>query len=362
MSLELIARLLVMTIFALLGTEVGGSAASYLHLDPAQEQASTLLFTLAGALIGLFVAPWLTVRPATALRRRIDQMPSHALLASVLGLVVGLLMAALAAVPLSLLPGTAGELVPVLATLFLCYLSVSIFHSRARDVFEIMGRRVTGSEAGSWSGPTEGGRRILMDTSVIIDGRIADIARLGFVGGSLIVPRFVLTELQHIADSPDALRRNRGRRGLEILNKMQQDSTNPVIIVDDDIEGVRETDDKLVLLAKQFRSSIMTNDYNLNRVAELQGVTVLNINELANAVKAVYLPGEEMTIHVLQEGKEINQGVGYLDDGTMVVVEEGKRYIDRTIEVMVTKHIQTPAGRMIFARPTELDRESGRGR
>ncbi len=192
---------------------------------------------------------------------------------------------------------------------------------------------------------------ILLDTSVIIDGRIADVCRTGFIQGQLIVPLFVLNELQHVADSADTLRRNRGRRGLEILRQLQEDSPVPVHLVDEDVPRVREVDDKLIALAKLREASILTNDYNLNRVAELQSVQVLNVNELANAVKTVLLPGESFTIHVLQEGKEYNQGVGYLDDGTMVVVEEGISFIGSTIDVMVNKVLQTAAGRMIFARP-----------
>jgi uncharacterized protein YacL len=195
------------------------------------------------------------------------------------------------------------------------------------------------------------GRSVLLDTSVIIDGRIVDIAQTGFILGSLLVPSFVLNELQRIADSPDGLRRQRGRRGLDVLNRLQKDSAVPVRITDLDVEGVREVDDKLVILARQTRCPILTNDYNLNRVAELQGVAVLNINELANAVKAVYLPGESLDVHVIQEGKEVGQGVGYLEDGTMVVVEAGRDQIGRTVGVTVTKVLQTAAGRMIFARP-----------
>jgi uncharacterized protein YacL len=186
---------------------------------------------------------------------------------------------------------------------------------------------------------------------VIIDGRIADIAQTGFLRAPMLVPRFVLAELQYIADSPDSLRRNRGRRGLEMLNRMQKDSPVPIKIVDQDVEGVRQVDAKLVQLARQLNSPIVTNDYNLNRVAEIQGVTVLNVNELANAVRLVFLPGESMRIEIIQEGKEVGQGVGYLDDGTMIVVEEGRRYIGATLNVTVTKVLQTAAGRMIFARP-----------
>jgi uncharacterized protein YacL len=191
---------------------------------------------------------------------------------------------------------------------------------------------------------------VLLDTSVIIDGRIADISRTGFIEGEMLVPRFVLNELQHIADSSDALRRRRGRRGLEMLRRLQSDSVTPVRVIDMDVEGVREVDDKLVLMAKQKACPIVTNDYNLNRVAQLQGVRVLNINELANAVKALFLPGESLDIEIIQEGKEVGQGVGYLDDGTMVVIEDGKSHIGRRVEVVVTKVLQTAAGRMLFAR------------
>ena len=190
-----------------------------------------------------------------------------------------------------------------------------------------------------------------MDTSVIIDGRIADIARTGFLPGSLLIPRFVLNELQYIADSPDSLRRQRGRRGMEVLSQLQKEPVIPVRITDIDVEGVRDVDDKLVILARQLRCPILTNDYNLNRVAELQGVNVLNVNELANAVKSVLLPGEALSVRVIQEGKESGQGVGYMDDGTMVVIESGQKFLSQEILVTVTKVLQTAAGRMIFARP-----------
>ena len=167
----------------------------------------------------------------------------------------------------------------------------------------------------------------------------------------MTIPRFVLNELQHIADSPDALRRNRGRRGLEMLNKLQKESVVPIRISDLDVEDVREVDDKLIRLAKNLHCAVLTNDYNLNKVAELQGVRVLNVNELANAVRAVVLPGENMHVRIVQEGKELGQGVAYLDDGTMVVVENGKKYLGNSIDVTVTRMLQTNQGRMIFAAP-----------
>jgi len=195
--------------------------------------------------------------------------------------------------------------------------------------------------------------QILLDTSAIIDGRIADISQTGFVSGALLVPRFVLNELQRIADSADTMRRNRGRRGLEMLNRLQKDTTVPVQITDADVEDVAEVDGKLVQMARNLHCPIITNDFNLNRVAELQGVKVLNINELANAVKPVLLPGEDIFIKIMQDGKELGQGVGYLDDGTMIVVEGGRQYMGTTIEVTVTRVLQTVAGRMIFAHPKQ---------
>jgi uncharacterized protein YacL len=302
---------------------------------------------MVGALVGLVITPFLTTRPMRAIRILVGGVSIQVMLSGLFGLIVGLIVAALVSFPLSLLPAPFGQVLPFVGAVVFGYLGVAIFVMRHNDLFNLWRSRVSsGEEAAS-----TGGRSILLDTSVIIDGRIADIARTGFIGGPMLVPGFVLNELQHIADSPDGLRRQRGRRGLDILNRLQKDTTIAFRVTDLDVEGMRDVDDKLVVLGRQLRSPILTNDYNLNRVAELQGVTVLNINELANAVKAVYLPGEALDVQVIQQGKEVGQGVGYLDDGTMVVVEDGVGYIDRTIPVTVTKVLQTAAGRMIFARP-----------
>jgi len=196
----------------------------------------------------------------------------------------------------------------------------------------------------------------ILDTSVIIDGRISDISRSGFLEGDLIVPGFVLEELQHIADSSDVLKRNRGRRGLDILNKIQKEPYSTVRILEQDYEDVTEVDTKLVKLAKELNGKVVTNDYNLNKVCELHGVPVLNINELANSVKPVVLPGEELKVNVIKDGKEQGQGVAYLDDGTMIVVDGGRRYIGQTVGVLVTSVLQTAAGRMIFAKPKSMER------
>jgi uncharacterized protein YacL len=188
----------------------------------------------------------------------------------------------------------------------------------------------------------------ILDTSVIIDGRISDLCETGFIEGTILIPQFVLRELQHIADSSDPIKRTRGRRGLDILNKLQKQVGLEVQVVDMDFPKVKEVDDKLIALAQKNKGKILTNDFNLNKVAELQGLTVLNINQLANALKPVVLPGEVMNVRVLKEGKEEGQGVAYLDDGTMVVVDNAKQYLGRNIDVSVTSVLQTTAGRMIF--------------
>jgi uncharacterized protein YacL len=347
MSVEFFLRLIGMVMLAVAGIYLGVYLGR-LAEGPVELWAS--IFALVGALAGLIVTPFLTTRPVRAFRRVLSQVSAQTMVSGLLGLIVGLVVAALVSFPLSLLPAPFGQLLPFIGAVVFVYLGVAVFIMRQNDIRHLFRGRLwpSGDEGGTGA---DNGRSVLLDTSVIIDGRISDIARTGFISGTMLVPSFVLIELQHIADSSDGLRRQRGRRGLDILNRLQKDPTVPIRITDLDVEGVRDVDDKLVILAKQLRMPIMTNDYNLNRVAELQGVSVLNINELANAVKAVYLPGESLDVQVIQEGKEVGQGVGYLDDGTMVVVEEGKSYIDRTVPVTVTKVLQTAAGRMIFARP-----------
>jgi len=308
------------------------------------------VFAMVGALMGLVVTPFLTIRPVRAIRRGVAGVSAQTMVSGLIGLIVGLIVAALVSFPLSLLPAPFGSLLPFVGALFFTYLSVTVFVLRQNDILGMLRSRLSAMVVEDGGESAAGGRSVLLDTSVIIDGRIADVAHTGFILAPMVVPSFVLAELQQIADSPDGLKRQRGRRGLDILNRLQKELGIPFRISDLDVEGARNVDDKLVILAKQLRCPVLTNDYNLNRVAELQGVTVLNINELANAVKAVYLPGEDLQVHVLQEGKETGQGVGYLDDGTMVVIESGRGQIGRTVSVTVTKVLQTAAGRMIFAR------------
>jgi uncharacterized protein YacL len=344
MSIDFFLRLVGMVVFGVLGWQLGvmlgGSNPTALPY--------IVVLSLAGSALGLLVTPYFTIKPFQAVRQSIRKTPATRLIAAIAGLVVGLIVAALLALPLSMLPSPFGQVLPFVGAIIFAYLGVAIMVMRQRDMFATVEHKF--GSRGDGRTPQESGT-VLLDTSVIIDGRIADISHTGFITGVITVPQFVLAELQHVADSPDALRRNRGRRGLEMLNKLQKDSTVPIRISDMDVDGVREVDDKLVVLAKRLRCPVITNDYNLNRVAELQGVTVLNINELANAVKSVSLPGEELHILVIQEGRELGQGVGYLDDGTMVVVENGRQHINSTISVVVTKVLQTAAGRMLFASP-----------
>jgi len=350
MSLEFIFRIIGMIIFGLLGGYLGVDISEVLTTITAEEGA--VILGLVGALFGLVLTPFLTTRPLRSLRSLLGRLDTRTLSAGLIGLTVGLVIAALLAFPLSLLPSPLGQVLPFVGVLLFGYIGVAVFIMRRNDLFSIFGGRVfTMTDRGGTPPAEEKERTILVDTSVIIDGRIADIAKTGFLVGELLIPRFVLDELQYIADSADSLRRQRGRRGMEILAELQESKTIPVRISDIDVEGTREVDSKLVILARQLNSPILTNDYNLNRVAEIQGVPVLNINELANSVKAVLLPGESVEVKIIQEGKERGQGVGYLSDGTMVVVEDGKDYMNEEIQTIVTKVLQTAAGRMIFAKP-----------
>ena len=350
MTAEFIVRIVGAMLLGIAGLQLGSVLAQLGNVPNDSRVPYVLVFTLVGVLAGLILTPWLTTRPYRVLRRRIRQVPATQLIAAVIGLIIGLIIAVLLAFPLSFLPSPFREVLPLLVAIGFGSLGMYTMITRQHDIAGLLAGRLPSREPKDPSAATAE-RFMLLDTSVIIDGRIADISQTGFLNDTILVPRFVLNELQHIADSSDVLRRNRGRRGLDILQKLQKDSRAPIRITDMDVEDVREVDDKLVILAKRLKCPILTNDFNLNRVAELQGVRVLNINELANAVKTVFLPGESMQVQIIQEGKEVGQGVGYLDDGTMVVVEEGRRHMSATILVVVTKVLQTAAGRMIFARP-----------
>ena len=321
-------------------------------------------------IVAFIITPYISVIPYRWMREKISRAAASDLVAAAIGLTIGLIISALLAIPLANLPATWGHLLPFVGAVLFGYLGVTIAVIRKNDIAHLfqgalMRRSRERDEEREKSKEREREQehadgtatadsiQILLDTSTIIDGRIADISQTGFIFGTLVVPRFVLNELQRIADSADTMRRNRGRRGLEILNRLQKDATVPIEIIDTDIEGIADVDGKLVKMARNFHCAIITNDFNLNRVAELQGVKVLNINELANAIKPVLLPGEDIHIKVMQDGKELGQGVGYLDDGTMIVVENGRQFMNASIEVTVTRVLQTVAGRMIFAHPKQ---------
>jgi uncharacterized protein YacL len=309
-------------------------------------------WVIAWIVLGFTLLPYLTIIPALAALRAVQQLSTAEFVTAIVGLFVGLLLGLLLGLPLGNIPGPVGALAPIGISLFLGLAMVGLTVAKRHDLItaaqSIGLLRTASADQAPGAAP-----RILVDTSAIIDGRIADIAESGFLYGTLEVPRFVLDEVQRLADSSDSLRRTRGRRGLEILGRMRKSGTTPVVVIDEDAPGVAEVDSKLVALARKDGRAVLTNDLNLNRIADLQGVRVLNVNSLANAVKPALLPGEDLRVRVIQPGKDAGQGVGYLDDGTMVVVEGGAKAIDSDLDVTVTRVLQTVAGRMVFAHPRQ---------
>ncbi len=305
------------------------------------------IYTVAGISFGLifyFLSPHIIDGVQRFFRRTenwLHSTPALDILFGVLGLILGLLLAffvslALRAISIPVLP----EMISVLLYLWFGYLGCHFGVARRSDIMQ--GVRGAAADAGA--------RPKVLDTSAIIDGRIYDVCKAGFMEGTLVIPAFVLKELRHIADSSDAMKRNRGRRGLDIIKSMQETLEQPVSVEERDYEDVDEVDAKLLRLAADLGGVLVTNDYNLNKVAAVQKMRVLNINDLANAIKPVLLPGEEITLTIVKEGKEPGQGIGYLEDGTMVIVDGGKRHIGEMRQLIVTSALQTSAGRMIFAR------------
>lgn len=338
-------RLLGALIGFFFGFYLGAALLQVSQVTPVSNQLLVIiLLATACAILGWLGAPYVSVYPAGRIVRAIQASSSGDLLGGAFGAGVGLVLALLLALPLALLPEELGRYGPFAVALFLGAAgAVAGMMKRHELVTFLREMRVGRRERAA-------GDRMLLDTSVIIDGRIADVVKSGFVRGTLVVPRFILDELQYFADSSDGLRRERGRRGLEILQKMQKGAGVSIELSDADPTGAG-ADAKLVTLARTLGIPIMTNDYGLNRVAELQGVRVLNVNDLAKAVRPVVLPGEEITLRIGHEGKESGQGIGYLEDGTMIVVEGGARSIGTEIPVQVMRVLQTVGGRMIFAQP-----------
>lgn len=317
-----------------------------------------------GAIIFYFITFW-TVDYVVGFVKWFEdsvvKAPITEIISGSLGLIFGLLVAYLAGIPFNNMRiPIVNTVIPILLTLLLGYLGFQIGFKKREELMNLFtissrsSKKKANIEVEEEKKNTKSLK--LLDTSVIIDGRIADICQTGFLDGVIVIPQFVLMELQHIADSSDALKRNRGRRGLDILNRIQKELSIEVQIYEGDFDDIQEVDSKLIKLAKLTNGIVVTNDFNLNKVCELQNVQVLNINDLANAVKPVVLPGEELNVQLIKDGKEYHQGIAYLDDGTMIVVEEGRNYIGKRIDVLVTSVLQTSAGRMIFAKPKLLEK------
>lgn len=316
----------------------------------------SIIYALIGSLIVVVLTSWLAEYMVSLIRwgeESLVRAPITDIFFGAMGLIVGLIVAFLLIQPIHSIPFV-GQILPVFISFFLGYLGFQVGFKKREEMLSLFTLGRLGKEKKSEF--VQSVEHKILDTSVIIDGRIADICKTGFIEGTMVIPGFVLEELQHIADSSDVLKRNRGRRGLDILNRIQKELSIKVHIYEGDFEEIQEVDSKLVKLAKVLSGKVVTNDFNLNKVCELQGVPVLNINDLANAVKPVVLPGEELSVQVIKDGKEHNQGVAYLDDGTMIVVEGGREHIGNEIDVLVTSVLQTSAGRMIFAKPKLLER------
>lgn len=347
-------------VFRVLSLVVGGSIGylvsiqlfQFFELSPLQQYGGAAGSAVFIGIISYFIFPKVLTyfkNVGVWIDSRLQTTPVQDILAGIVGLLLGLIIAYLLIHPFRELP-IVGPILPIFTNIIFGYVGYVVAVSKWEDLFNLFNR------PSKEKGISNSQVCKLLDTSVIIDGRIADICHAGFIEGKIIIPGFVLEELRHIADSSDTLKRNRGRRGLDILNRIQKELKIPVTIIEEnDSEGL-EVDSRLVKMAQKLKGMVVTNDYNLNKVCELQGVPVLNINELANAVKPVVLPGEEMLVQIVKDGKESGQGVAYLDDGTMIVVEGGRRHIGENLEVLVTSVLQTAAGRMIFAKIKSNDK------
>lgn len=330
------------------GVAVGVATAGVLSTADEASQTSTYLVTLGLAIggIGYVLGPHISRAVVQNVRRQVASASTVDIVAIGFGLAFGALVSAPLALSLSYLPDPLGRIMPLLGAVALCSLAVAVALMRKRDLIAPW-LKVRGGK----SGPAPDARPLLLDTNIAIDGRVIDLAKSGFISGRVLIPRFVLDELQRIADSDDHQRRARGRRGLEVLTEL---GTLPLLTIDhieDPVVEEREVDAKLMVLARTRNAAILTNDFNLARVARLRSIQVLNINELTNALRPAVLPGEELLLTVTQEGRETGQGVGYLADGTMVVVDGGRPLVGKHVPVTVTRLLQTGAGRMIFATP-----------
>ncbi|MBV7274487.1 PIN/TRAM domain-containing protein [Clostridium thailandense] len=330
----------------------------YFSNSPIKTILFLILSTAFFGIILFLISPWIStliIKIMDYIEKSIQKLPATEILFGTMGAIIGLVISYLFVNILSRIP-IVGAVLAVVVAVVMAVLGANIAIRKREEIISVFSNisiKKTGINKDKKSKGDYKGYPKVLDTSVIIDGRIFDICQTGFIEGALVIPNFVLEELRHIADSSDGLKRNRGRRGLDILNKIQKELNVEVQIYEKDFPEIAEVDSKLLKLAQVLNGKVITNDYNLNKVAEFQGVPVLNINELANAVKPVVLPGEEMRIQIIKDGKESNQGIAYLDDGTMIVVEGGRKHIGETKDVVVTSVLQTAAGRMIFAKQKE---------
>lgn len=354
-SINFLVRIAGMVLLAFLGANIGISLST--TRPDASQLLATYLLMLAGASLGLLVTPRLTIEPIKSLLRHMRGMPLDEILFIACGGFIGLLMALLLTIPLSLLPDPVGKYAPLIVAVIFAYIGTMTFISHKQSLHQFYefirswrrSSTITIASASNQDASQPPQRRYLLDTSAIIDGRIAAVSKTGFLEGKLLAPLFVVTELQGLADSSDDLKRSKGRRGLEILSQMQKDSILPVEIIEADINTAARVDDKLVVLARQYQCPIITNDFNLNRVAGLQGVTVLSLNQLSEAVRPPVMQDQRLQVLIRNEGNARQQGVGYLEDGTPVIVEEARHLIGQQVDVTVLRLHQTQTGRLVFA-------------
>lgn len=316
-----------------------------------------IILTLLIGIILYFISPSIydsALKSIDYIEKYLQRFSATEIIYGIIGALISLVITSLIGLPLNNIELFGlGPILFVLLNLIFAIIFASVFIEKRESISNVLSNLKKNSIREKKSKGSIKSNPKVLDTSVIIDGRIFDICQTGFIEGPLVIPNFVLDELRHISDSADSLKRNRGRRGLDILNKIQKELEIETQIWEGDFPEIQEVDSKLLKLAQTLRGRVITNDFNLNKVAEFQGVPVLNINELANAIKPIALPGEEMVVAVVKEGKEFTQGIGYLDDGTMIVVEDGRKYMGEQITVIVTSVLQTAAGRMIFAKPKD---------
>jgi uncharacterized protein YacL len=340
--LDRVLRYIGLVLGAIVGWVVGSSLSD--SYDQGNRRIYALFFAMMIGGIGFVIAPYITIRLVRWLRTKLTQLAAVDVVAAGIGLVVGGVLSSLLALPTSLLPDPFGEVMPFIVAVVACGLSVFVLVLQKEELMNLFLRR------GAARQPQE---RLLLDTSVIIDGRVVEFMRTGIVSFPLVVPRFILRELQGIANSDDPARRARGRRGLDALERLQREGRLPIEVLEVEVDEESQVDNKLINLARLSRYHILTGDQNLERVAKLQGVVAININTLSQALRPPVIPGEVLELEIVQPGRELGQGIGYLDDGTLIVVEAGSERIGRLVRVVVTRTLQTGTGRMAFAQVKE---------